>query len=219
MNSQYFNYLNIHIVITSSQQSILIFSIEILNNSATNFSKQSDEREWSINIIRNYSSNYRLRKTIRGEGRRRLFTSVCYREDWTKRLKRRELALFSNFLPPPVGSSSSSSSSSSLRSRLFLTLLLAWAGCNRFPEARAHYRPVGLAITCEASFDFVCASQRSFRLSTSPSEILRRSFQRGTEKRRERKREREGKARNIQRNGSLRSLLLLLLPLHRATTR
>lgn len=24
-------------------------------------------------------------------------------------------------------------------------------GCNRFPEAKAHYRPVGLAITCEAS--------------------------------------------------------------------
>lgn len=131
--------------------------------------------------------NYRLRKTIRGK------------EDYSRAVERiernvsspcRELALFSrtyvpffsNFLPP-VGSSSSSSSSSSLRSRLFLTLLLAWAGCNRFPEARAHYRPVGLAITCEASFDFVCASQHSFRLSTRPSEILRGSFQRGTEKR------------------------------------
>lgn len=30
-------------------------------------------------------------------------------------------------------------------------LALARAGCNRFPEAKAHYRPVGLAITCEAS--------------------------------------------------------------------
>lgn len=78
-----------------------------------------------------------------------------------------------------------------LRSRLFLTLLLAWAGCNRFPEARAHYRPVGLAITCEASFDFVCASQHSFRLSTRPSEILRGSFQRVTEERWEKERERE----------------------------
>ena len=27
----------------------------------------------------------------------------------------------------------------------------ARAGCNRFPEAEAHYRPVGLAITCETS--------------------------------------------------------------------
>lgn len=52
-----------------------------------------------------------------------------------------------------------------------LTLLLARVGRNRFPEASAHYRPAGLAITCEASFDFVCASQRSFRLYARPSEI------------------------------------------------
>lgn len=42
------------------------------------------------------------------------------------------------------------------------TLLLARVGRNRFPEASAHYRPAGLAITCEASFDFVCASQAQF---------------------------------------------------------
>lgn len=81
-------------------------------------------------------------------------------------------SLLLNFLPP---FGISSSSSSLLLWFSALALLLAWAGCNRFPEARAHYRPVGLAITCEASFDFVCASQHSFRLSASPSEILRGS--------------------------------------------
>lgn len=106
-----------------------------------------------------------------------------------------------------------------------LTLLLAWAGCNRFPEARAHYRPVGLAITCEASFDFVCASQHSFRLSTRPSEILRGSFERRAEggrkggreeeveeeeeEQRERRERRESG--NIQRNGSLVGCLVRLL--------
>lgn len=81
-----------------------------------------------------------------------------------------------------------------------LTLLLAWAGCNRFPEARAHYRPVGLAITCEASFDFVCASQHSFRLSTRPSEILPGSFERRTERKREVNRRRENGKQRISRD-------------------
>lgn len=129
-------------------------------------------------------------------------------ENWSrKRLKRggEELlsiassspsSLLHDFLPRTdvVGSSPSSSPSSS-SSRLWLCFWLARAGCNRFPEARAHYRPVGLAITCEASFDFVCASQHSFRLSsTRPSEILRGPFQRkGKRLKRERER-REGRA-------------------------
>lgn len=127
-------------------------------------------------------------------------------ENWSrKRLKRggEELlsiassspsSLLHDFLPRTdvVGSSPSSSPSSS-SSRLWLCFWLARAGCNRFPEARAHYRPVGLAITCEASFDFVCASQHSFRLSsTRPSEILRGPFQRKG-KRLKRERERGGK--------------------------
>lgn len=47
-----------------------------------------------------------------------------------------------------------------LERRLWLWLL-AWAlsRCNRFPEARPHYRPVGLAITCEASTLYPLASR------------------------------------------------------------
>lgn len=50
-------------------------------------------------------------------------------------------------------------------------MLLARVGRNRFPEASAHYRPAGLAITCEASFDFVCASAVSDSTRERPSEI------------------------------------------------
>lgn len=94
--------------------------------------------------------------------------------------------------PPPRGLS-------------WLCFWLGWAGCNRFPEARAHYRPVGLAITCEASFLTSCVPAEH-TVSDSPRG-LPRSFEdlsNGKErkgKRRGRKMEREREEREDGEDG------------------
>lgn len=55
-----------------------------------------------------------------------------------------------------------------LEERLWLCFWLSLLGprCNRFPEARPHYRPVGLAITCEASAPSPRVCQRERRTAT-----------------------------------------------------